>query len=297
MLGVDCLVAVVFAGLAPLVVEDVADEGDRIRVTARTPDGPVACPRCGALTARVHSYHVRTPADVALDARRVLLAVRVRRLACPTRGCLRTFREQVPSVLERYQRRTVRLAAQVDAVIRELADRAGARLLGVVALSRDTALRCLLHLPLPPMQVPRILGVDDFALRRRHRYATILIDVETRRRVDVLPGRGADVLEVWLRAHPGVEVVCRDGSGAYAEGVRRVLPDAQQVGDRWHVWHNLAEAVRREVAAHSTCWATAGPSPTDGPRARPPGNVGSRSMASSIRAWVCWTAREGSTSP
>lgn len=93
MVGVDCLVAVVFAGLAPLVVEDVADEGDRIRVTARTPDRPAACPRCGAWTAQVHSYHVRTPADVALDARRVLLAVRVRRLVCPTRGCLRTFRE------------------------------------------------------------------------------------------------------------------------------------------------------------------------------------------------------------
>jgi transposase len=268
MVGVACLLVLVFSGLAPLVVEDVADEGDRVRVEARTPDTPAACPRCGALTARVHGYHVRTLADVPLDARRVLMAVRVRRLVCPTRGCLQTFREQVPGVLERYQRRTSRLVAQVGAVVRELAGRAGARVLAAlsVRLSRDTALRCLLRLPLPPLEVPRVLGVDDFALRRRHRYATILIDAETRRRVDVLPDRGADALETWLRAHPGVQVVCRDGSGTYAEAVRRVLPDAVQVSDRWHLWHNLAEAVRQEVAAHSACWAKAAPA-ADGPRA------------------------------
>jgi hypothetical protein len=63
-----------------------------------------------------------------------------------------------------------------------------------------------------------------------------------------------------------VQVVCRDGSGAYGEAVRRALPSAVQVSDRWHLWHGLAEAVQREVAAHSACWAQAGP-PQAGKRA------------------------------
>lgn len=63
--------------------------------------------------------------------------------------------------------------------------------------------------------------------------ATVLTDAETGERIDVLPGRGADVLEAWLRCHPGVEIVCRDGSGAYGEAIRRALPDAVQVSDRW----------------------------------------------------------------
>ncbi|CAO5226536.1 ISL3 family transposase [Frankia sp. AgKG'84/4] len=270
MCGADRLVKLAFSGLSPLVVEDVTDDGELVRVRARTPDGPAGCPGCGAATSRVHGYHERTLADVAIDARRVLVVVRFRRLVCPTGGCRQTFREQLPGVLERYQRRTARLAAQVGAVVRELAGRASARVLSVLAigLSRHSALRCLLRLPLPPLQVPRVLGVDDFALRRRRSYATILIDAETRRRVDVLPGRGADALEAWLRAHPGVEVVCRDGSAAYAEAVRRVLPDAVQVSDRWHLWHGLAAAVHTEVAAHSGCWAKAGPPPNDGPRAQ-----------------------------
>ncbi|XNN23014.1 ISL3 family transposase [Streptomyces sp. CY1] len=260
-----------FSGLSPLVIEGVTDEGERIVVRARTPTEAAVCPVCGAPTGRVHGYQLRTVADVPVDDRRVVVRVRVRRLVCPTRGCRHTFREQVPGVLERYQRRTARLTRQVKAVVAELAGRAGARLLAVLAvgLSRHTTLRTLLRIPLPTGRTPRVIGVDDFALRRRHRYATVVIDAETHERIDVLPDRTADTLEAWLRKHPGIEVVCRDGSATYAEAIRRALPDAVQVGDRWHLWHNLCDATLSEVKAHSTCWATVLDAPIyDGPRAQ-----------------------------
>jgi transposase len=217
----------------------------------------------------VHGYHERTAADVPVDGRRVLVKVCVRRMRCPVLGCkVQTFREQVSGLLERYQRRISRLTAQVSAVARELAGRAAARLLPVlgIGVSRHTALRVLLAVRLPGLDVPRVLGIDDFALRRGLVYATILIDAETGRRVDVLEGRTADVVEGWLREHPGVEVVTRDGSGAYGEAVRSALPDAVQCGDRWHLWHLLGDAAAEEVAAHSACWAEGAPLP-EGKRA------------------------------
>jgi transposase len=261
----------VFSGLASLVIEDVADQDGVIIVRARTAGGLVACPRCGCLTGQVHGYYVRTLADVPADGRPVVVRVQVRRLRCPVLDCpLQTFREQVPGVLERYQRRTTRLAGQAGAVVRRLAGRAGAGLLAAlgVPVSRHTTLRVLLRLPLPEVRVPRVLGVDDFALRRGQVYATVLIDAETGQRVDVLAGRTAEVLEAWLRSHPGVEVVCRDGSGSYGEAIRRALPGAVQVGDRWHLWHGLAGVALKEVAAHSSCWAAAGPPLKEGKQAQ-----------------------------
>jgi len=194
----------------------------------------------------------------------------VRRMRCPALTCpVQTFREQVPGLLDRYQRRTTRLTVQAGDVALQLAGRAGAALLTAlgVPFSRHTSLRTLLAIPLPGVTVPRVLGVDDFALRRGQVYASILTGAETGRRVDVLEGRTADVVEDWLRGHPGVEVVTRDGSGAYGEAVRSALPDAVQCGDRWHLWHGLAEATQREVAAHASCWAAAGPPVKEGKRA------------------------------
>jgi zinc-finger of transposase IS204/IS1001/IS1096/IS1165 len=78
MSDVDELVRTVFSGLSPLVIEDVADQGERILIRARTPAGMVACPGCGALTERVHGYHERVVADVPVDARRVQRASKTR---------------------------------------------------------------------------------------------------------------------------------------------------------------------------------------------------------------------------
>ncbi len=268
---VNELVQMVFSGLFPLVIDDVVDEGERIVVRARTPQGTAICPVCGVSSGRVHGYHWRTVADVPVDGRRVVVRVRARRLVCPTRGRRHTFREQVSGVLDRYQRRTTRLTRQVKAVVKELAGRAGVRLLAILAagVSRHKALRALLRIPLPAGRSPRVIGVDDFALHWRHGYATVIIDAETHERIDVLPDRTADTMETWLRKHPGVEVVCRDGSATCAEAIRRALPRATQVGDRWHLWHSLCEAVLNEVKAHSTCRAAVLDVPIyDGPRAQ-----------------------------
>jgi transposase len=96
-----------------------------------------------------------------------------------------------------------------------------------------------------------VIGIDDWAWRKGHRYGTIIVDLERGCPIDVLEDRLADTVAAWLQAHPEVEIVARDRADAYASGIRQGAPDATQVADRFHLLQNLAEALQEVFTAHS----------------------------------------------
>ena len=185
----DCL-----PHLAGLIVERTLVLDDTLHVDVAVPAPCACCPDCGAVGHRVHSSYRRRVADRPLGGRRAVIRLRVRRFRCDEPACpRRTFAEQAPAVAARYARRSPPLRATLAELGLALGGRPGSRLarwLGMPA-GRSTLLRLVRALPEPEVTAPRVLGIDEFALRRGRTYAVLLVDLEARRPVDVLAVKSA----------------------------------------------------------------------------------------------------------
>ena len=237
----------------PIEISQINHTTTHIQLYLATTAPLACCPKCGQPSSRQHSLYQRKVLDLPWAGKPVTIYIQVQRFFCDFTSCSRkTFTLRLSSV-SKYARQTDRLQDQLVFMAGQLGGRAGAKLalrLGMPT-SRNILLRVLMRQQEGTVDPPVVLGVDDWSIRKGTTYATILVDIEKQRPIELLPGRESTTLSGWLAKYPGIKVITRDRASCYADGATKGAPQAIQVADRWHLLKNLGEALKRMLEKHT----------------------------------------------
>ena len=233
------------AGIA-LVTATTTSIGCQVILQATCPTS--ACPHCHTASSAIHSRYQRTLRDLAWGTLSVVLTLQARKFFCHHTPCpQRIFTERLPALVHPSARKTRRAQACLQTIAFACGGEGGARLVPTLGLAASpaTLLTLIQRWTPPPYPAPFVVGIDDWAWRKRLRYGTIVVDLERHRVIDILPDRQPATVMAWMQQHPTITTVARDRSGGYAEAIAKSAPTVQHVADRWHLAHNLADALER----------------------------------------------------
>lgn len=223
----------------------ITEQGVVIEVEASHPTS--CCPLCAQPSDSLKSHYRRVLRDAPCAGRQVQLVLTVRKFYCRNPCCPRkVFTERLPTFVKPWARMTIRCCQQITSIGLATCGKGGTRLAARLGIptTRPTILRRIMDLPDASARSVVYLGIDDFSFRRRYRFGTILVNLESHRVVDLLPDRRAETAAEWMRQQPDLAVVSRDRGGEYASAAREGAPQAIQCADRFHIIKNLTEAVQ-----------------------------------------------------
>ena len=179
---------IIFPDLPDVQVEEV-EVAFEITLTLRTTSPMARCPSCGTQSSHIQSRYTRTLRDLPSIGRPIRLILHVRRFFCKKSTCAqKIFAERLPELCRPYAQRTNRLQEALSQLGLRVGGQAGADAgseLGISG-SRDTILRLVRLWKQSAQSSPRVIGVDDWAHKRRLRYGTLICPRSAQRGVEEL---------------------------------------------------------------------------------------------------------------
>jgi transposase len=222
----------------------------RVWLKAASSSRSAICPYCQTLSHKRHSVYVRKPQALPCSNTPMQLVLSVQRYSCENPACThKTFAERIPRTAHFYSRRTIDLEALLQILAFEMSAESVRRVCAglKISVSPDSVLRLIRKQPAQKEPQVRVLGIDDWAIKKGQTYGTLLVDLEKHRAIELLSDRTQNTLSAWLQKHPEIQIISRDRSFEYKAGIETAAPQAIQVVDRWHLLHNLLERLQEII--------------------------------------------------
>lgn len=241
-----------FFPIEGLAIQEVIEDDNGIIIKIKSNTQSCKCTKCGSISHHWHGTYRRKVQDLPILGKNVTLELVVREYYCDNEECgVTTIAESFNGFINYYSRMTERLEDFICSLALETSCEGCARICKLIGIriSGDTVIRLLIkrYENQPSFQCGSIIGVDDFAFKKRHNYGTIIVDESTHQPVAILDGRDGKSLKEWLKGNKHIKVVTRDRASAYAKVISEELPEAMQIADRFHLHQNLLEAIKKAL--------------------------------------------------
>lgn len=232
-----------------LVINDTIEAQDKIIIKMISCSKQSKCPKCGTVSKHHHGTYERKVQDLPILGKNVELQIKAYDYQCDEESCtVKSFAESFDKFLDNYSRKTERLSQFICTTALETSCEGCSRICKSlnIKISGDSIIRLLIkkYQEMPEINCGSVVGVDDFAFKKRETYGTIIVDETTHKTITVLEGRDGQTLKEWLRRNQHVKIVTRDRASAYASAINEELPNAMQVADRFHLYQNFLEVIR-----------------------------------------------------
>lgn len=229
-----------------IVLTDFIQTNSGIVLHAITKNRSLCCPYCGEPSHSVHDYRYRKLQCAEMFSQNTKIIIANRRMNCTNDKCIKkTFMEPLPFARP-YARTTDDVASRIKDESLNQPSRLASETLARqhIKVSSSTCLRTARVLGKEnPKDIicSGYVAIDDLAYRKGHKYMCAIADHYFRNVLAVFDTRYGPEIGGWLKMHPQIKLVSRDGSWVYASIIKEALPDADQVSDRFHLLKGLGD--------------------------------------------------------
>ena len=264
---VALILASLFSSVSNYDVIDLVGDDSMIHAVLRSRTEYGICPHCGMTSCAHYGFTKKEVHCLPSGSGSVSLTLLQHRYLCTNEACSHsTFTEKNDDVV-RYGRRTNSCDALICSHVLEMSSSSASRLLSGmgVPVSANTCTACL-HRTLgdkePDRSAVEVVGIDDFAVLKGHRYYTVIVDQDTHKPLEFVPSRDAEEVARRLLLYPNLRYVTRDRGRCYIAAIRELnrliagqnaetgacRPFVEDIADKFHLMENLSAAVFPELA-------------------------------------------------
>ena len=227
------------------ISHEIKDGKCYITVTSNRKE--VTCPFCGWPSSRIHSTYNRTFQDLPIQGNKVFIIIRNRKFFCDNSDCNHTTFAERFDFISYKAKKTRRLEDEIVRLSINCSSITASKILkeNVVDIGKSTVCNLLKKKETPVIDKKTITAVciDDFAIKKRRSYGTIMVDIFTHQILDMIDSRDYETVCEWLKSYPNLRIISRDGSVTYNNAITGAHPEALQISDRFHLLKNLSSYV------------------------------------------------------